>query len=405
MDTLIPLGEVIRGSVPPPLVTAARSPAFPARYVTTLAALAILAGASCTQPPANRFDTAGLTGDAAAVYRTWRTYLESKHGRYSAGAHVPSPLWSSAERRRWPLYDLVGAYLPDGAEPEVIGLERVAGADEYRITTRFFSGDPEVRPAKWETKLTTTVYAVREGDDWRLGNALPRNTRAWRRDTVGPITYVFAPGYPYDRARAERAVAFTDSLADAFGVPRLAPLTYYLTSSVDEVYAIMGLESDVKFGPVGGAAQPVNRQLFSGIPAVGEDYRHELAHLVLAPLVSARTSFLMSEGVPTWLGGTTGMDFPAAARELAKVLVGRPAVSLDSVVASRLPSPQLYAGAAVLVAMTFERGGTGAVKELFDAGAGDELRASLERLLGHPWPSIAADWRARVIAFGDPSKR
>jgi len=40
---------------------------------------------------------------------------------------------------------------------------------------------------------TVTVFAVPAANGWLLANALPRLTRAWRRDTVGPITYVFAP--------------------------------------------------------------------------------------------------------------------------------------------------------------------------------------------------------------------
>ena len=101
-----------------------------------------------------------------------------------------------------------------------------------------------------------TVYVMREGGEWMLANALVPNTRGWRRDTVGAL----------------------------------------------------------KFGATGGLAQPVNRQLFSGIPALGEEYRHELAHLVLAPLMTSSTWCVVSEGVATWLGGTTGGDFQTAAR-------------------------------------------------------------------------------------------
>jgi hypothetical protein len=148
---------------------------------------------------------------------------------------------------------------------------------------------------------------------------------------------------------------------------------------------------------VGGAAQPVNRQLFSGIPAIGEEYRHELAHLVLAPLVSARTSYFISEGVPTWVGGTTGQDFPTAVRGLAAFLTERPKVSLDSILSRAWPAAQFYPAAAMIAAMAHERGGVNSVKALFNAGAGDQLRRELERLLGRPWNVIQADWRARIL--------
>src|SRR5205823_13396690 len=152
------------------------------------------------------------------------------------------------------------------------------------------------------------------------------------------------------------------------------------------------------YGATGGASQPVNRMLFSGIPALGEAYRHELAHFVLAPLVGERTSYLVSEGVPTWLGGTGGVDFPAAARRLAEYLDAHPAVTLDSAVAGALPNAQLYPAAAVLVAMVAERGGAPAVRALFDGGGGDALRLTLARLLGRPWPIVRDEWRVRVAS-------
>jgi len=45
-------------------------------------------------------------------------------------------------------------------------------------------------------------------------------------DPVGAFTYVYATDYPYNHARARRAVTFTDSLALAFTATSLEPLTY-----------------------------------------------------------------------------------------------------------------------------------------------------------------------------------
>ena len=66
------------------------------------------------------------------------------------------------------------------------------------------------------------------------------------------------PHYPFNRSRAERAVAFTDSIATAFGVPPLTALTYYLTPTVDEIYRIMGLDNDVSISGVGSATTYVS---------------------------------------------------------------------------------------------------------------------------------------------------
>lgn len=338
-------------------------------------------------------------GPEAEVYRTWLRYLESKSGRYYIGAGKPSPYWLAAEQRQWPWYDLAGSYLPDSATPEVLSIQPTPDG-EYRVVTHFRS-DNENNPMRSRT-VTMTVFALRSEDGWVFGNALPRLTCTWRRESVGPITYIMEPGYPFDRGRAERAVAFTDSLASAFGVPRLEPLTYYLTSDVDEVYRIMGLETDIKWGPVGGVAQPVNHQLFSGIPAVGEDYRHELAHMILRPLMG-RTLYFVSEGVPTWVGGTTGMDFRTAAGGLATFLAQHPDVSLDSILTGRFPPAQFYPAAGVFVMMVFDQGGVDAVKALYDSGPLEDFRAAMERLFKRPWALIVADWRQRVLSFASDS--
>ncbi len=384
---------------------------YTVRHLRMLVGVALQVGyavsSAAGQPVRSRVKLATLSPDAAVAYHTWTAYLQSKAGKISSAAGRPSPYWSETEQRRWPTYDLAGFYLGDDAAPEILAIDRVRGQGEaaFRIRTAFRTKKPPSAAATWWTEMTVTVFVVREGRTWRLANALPRNTRAWHRDTVGPITYVYGADYPYDRQRARRAVAFTDSLAAALGVPPLGPLTYYLLPDVDAVYRIMGLESRVKFGAAGGAAQPVNRQLFSGIPAVGEEYRHELAHLILAPILSADTWYFVSEGVPTWIGGTAGADFPTAARALAVTLSQRPMLSLDSVLMRSYPTPIAYPAGAVLTAMIFERGGAPALKEFLRAGPTiDDFRRIVARLLQRPWPDVVREWRVRAMCYASDSK-
>ena len=160
----------------------------------------------------------------------------------------------------------------------------------------------------------------------------------------------------------------------------------------------MGLETDIKWGPVGGVSQPTNHQLFSGNPAVGEDYRHELAHLVLLPLIG-NTRYFVSEGVPTWVGGTSGVDFKTAARELAGFLSNHPAITLDSILDGAVPPKQLYPAAAVFASMANDEGGIAAVKALYDSG--DDFRKSMERLFKRPWDDVASHWRTLALSFAD----
>jgi hypothetical protein len=169
---------------------------------------------------------------------------------------------------------------------------------------------------------------------------------------------------------------------------------------VDVALSILGVEFPVKYGPTGGFSKPVNHQLFSGMPSLGEEYRHELTHLVLCPLLESNTmTILASEGVATWLGGTEGGDFRGSVRKLANYLAAHPEVSLDLIMDSvSTPQSVRYSAGAVLCAMLSHAGGTAAIKEFLGAGPGSsQLRASVVRALGKPWATVVSDWRAAVI--------
>ena len=341
----------------------------------------------------------------AQIYRTWMQYLDASGGHYTRAAFTPSPYWVASEQQRWHVYALALAYLPEGAAPDVLTIEPTTDSSgEYRVVTRFTAANEN--NAMRSRTATVTVFAVPSPTGWLLANALPRLTRTWHRDTVGPITYVYASQYPFRRDSAQHAAAFVDSLAAALGVPPPEHLTYFLTSSDEQVYQIMGLETEKRWGPVGGVAQPTNYQLFSGIPALGEDYRHELTHIVILPLMSGNTTYLVSEGIPTWFGGTTGMDYATAVRGLAGFLREHPTVSLDSIMDGHYPVAQFYPAAAVLVSMVYARGGTEAVKSLFDDGpTNQDLRSGLTHLLGQPWDGIAMQWRELVLSFGPAARQ
>jgi hypothetical protein len=244
-----------------------------------------------------------------------------------------------------------------------------------------------------------TVFARREGGRWVLGNALPFLTATWVRQTRGSISYFVAPQLTFDADKAFRATTFVDSLAAAFGVAAPAHIEYYVTESVDQALRILGVEVPERFGAAGGFSKPVNGQVFSGIPQLGENYRHELAHVVLLPVLrGAETSLLASEGVPTWLGGTAGRDFRASVRHLESVMRTQPHLTLDAIVDSAGVASEIRNTAGgVLAEMLDEAGGAEAVREFLRAGGRPPtIRAALERLLQRPWSAIVADWRSSV---------
>lgn len=329
----------------------------------------------------------------------WDAYLLSKNGRFSTNAHTPSPFWSAAEQKRWPLYDLAGVFLPDHAVPELVAVTPVDKSVDsaYQIVTRFWPADTAARVSSATPVLTMTVYARRERRRWVLASALPYNTSAWARETRGRIDYRVAPTLRFDPIKAEQAAAFVDSLADAFGVPAPARIEYYVTESVDQAHEILGAAFSQRFGPKGGFARPRNAQVFSGIPQLGENYRHELTHVLLGPIISGSSSSLLaSEGVPTWFGGTAGRDYQGSVDHLATLLKDQPQLGLHAIVFDqRVASEIRNAAGAVLAEMVHEVGGVDAVREYLRT-ATVAIPELLEALFKRPWEAIGNDWQRRV---------
>ena len=331
------------------------------------------------------------------IAAAWREYLVLASAG-GAGASKAATRWSAEERARWPQYDLarqLGA-VADHADGVVTDIRPARPGDtrEYVIKT-LFSVDGGRTPV-----ALMRVHALRENGRWVFANALPRLTADWRRETVGPITYVIQPGYAFSHERARRAVAFADSLAAAYGAPPIDAITYYVTSTPDELLRIVGLDWAVTPGGRGGGWAPqVNRLIFSGDPLLGEEYRHELAHYAVAPLIPPGAGqWITSEGFATWLGGTAGRDYPDTMRAYARYLRAHPGITLDSVL--EVAGPDARPSGALLMQMAFEKGGTGAVKELLRVGEGPAaLKSVLERIFGQPWPAIAAAWRLKAEGF------
>ncbi|MEP6834666.1 MAG: hypothetical protein ABJB74_14820, partial [Gemmatimonas sp.] len=343
-----------------------------------------------------------LVGPGRAAVGTWYTYLASKAGMYYSNAGTASPHWLQAEQARWPSYDLAALYLLDGSSADIVRIEPVTPNTNtgFRITTKFTSNSTDPTLPAWWREVNETVYALRDNGLWRLSNSLARTTAAWKHDTIKNIEYVHRVDYPFNRGRAERAAAFVDSLTEIFGVPPIDQLSYYLFNTLDDAYATIGLESSVKYGPVAGMSQPINHLLFSGMPSLGEEYRHELAHMVFMPLMGNGTSTFISEGVPTFFGGTSGMDYPTAVRGLASWLREHPQVTLDSLMGPGYSNAQTYPAAAVVAEMINDVGGRHGLKLLFDSGrSATELREGLQRISRIGWSQFQQDWRARAFRY------
>jgi hypothetical protein len=134
----------------------------------------------------------------------------------------------------------------------------------------------------------------------------------------------------------------------------------------------------------------------------GEDYRHELAHLVLSPFVTAhRPGRLVNEGLATWAGGSAGLRFRQLVPALDRYLAAHPSLTLQQIWAD---SPRRegsldvgYDGFAVLCELVYAKGGLPGITALADAG--QDPKAVLDtaaRVIGVPRDQLDGAWRKRV---------
>lgn len=375
------------------------------RTVLVALLLAPLGPARAQSPnPAVRV-AVGFGVDTAAVpnheiFALWRSYLSS---RPQCG---PSDLWSRVEQQQWPTVDLLCPYVYQGfTKFTVVHLAPAIGLDSTYLIRTLIAGVSDSSQDVMPLALYR-VYATREGGRWVLANALPRLTRRWNHEAIGRITFVFPPGRSFSRARAERTATFVDSLARAFDVQPPARIGYYFTDDLSETLRAAGLEFfPLGSDTVGGRSQNQNLVTFIGSSSNGEEYRHEVAHLVLAPFLSPlRPAGLVQEGLMTWTGGSAGLAFKDLIPALKRYLDAHPDLTLEHIMTD---PPQRegtldvgYDGLAVLCKMVYDAGGISAIRDLASAGREPRLVLSTAaRLLGVTPSNLDALWRERMLGM------
>jgi len=341
------------------------------------------------------------------ILTLYRSYIAARQDTAQARAY-----WLESEQREWPHYDLLAPSVYQGfTHFTIVHLAPAVGLDSTYLIRILVSGvDDSTRDVS--PLALFRVYATRQTGHWVLANALPRLTRGWHHDTFAELTFVYPPGHRFDRRKAAATAAFVDSLARRFALPKQLPITYYFTDDMVETLAAAGLDFfPIGSDTVGGRAEPWDRFVLVGSSSSGESYRHELAHIVLAPLFTgARPQGRILEGLMTWVGGSAGLDYAHLLPGLRGYLEGHPELTLERVLSD--PPPRVgsldvgYDGAAVLCALVHDHGGDEAVREFVRAGPtpADVLDAA-SRLLGVSRDSVDAQWRRAALQEATPSRR
>jgi hypothetical protein len=314
----------------------------------------------------------------------------------------PHPDWSLTEQKRWHAFDLVGNYVYQGfTNFTVVHLASAVGLDStYLLRVLVSAVDDsthEVRPL-----ALYRLYAVREAGRWVLANALPRATRGWRREKIDNVTFAYPPDRAFDRPRAAGAARFVDSLARAFALP-VPAIEYYFTDDLIDTFQALGLDFfPLGADTVGGRANSAARLIFVGSSSAGESYRHELAHVVLQPLIKqGHSAGLVVEGLMTWAGGSAGLEFRDLLPGLASYIAAHPDLTLRGIMTDppqRKGSLDVgYDAFAVLCGMIHGAGGVAGLREWLRSGTDpDSVLGSAATLLRVAPTRLDSVWRRQV---------
>ena len=332
----------------------------------------------------------------ASVVRAWRAYLQVRGDPVARRA-----AWSAADRARHPDPDLqlaAAGYIAD-ASPTVVDVQplRAGDASAFVVRTLYTGSGSAEHPG---VLALERVHVVREGGRWALAHPIADETRDWRRARVGAIEYVVHPSQPFDTARAAATARWTADVARRFGVAPLAPLTYYQLPDLEAQSRLLGFDLALVADRVGGRADVRNRLVLAADPRFGPSYHHEIAHVVLQPVVGGMDAFWV-EGVAYWLGGSRGMATPAMLQSLAAWLAARPGLGLREIVDGDDAASQSvrFPAAAAVLELVHRRGGDPAVRRLLArAGAVPVTFASLSTAAGMSAAELEQAWRAVLRA-------
>lgn len=349
--------------------------------------------------PASTWGVDPALGARAGVVRFWRDYLEIRGDSVKRRA-----FWASVDRSDEADPDQILAsedYILDAHATLVEALPVDPGdSSRWMLRTAYVGTGTAQHPGLLAMERS---IVVRDGARWALVHPRHIVTAGWRRERVGLLEYVVHPTLDFDITRARAAARWTEATARRFGITSPSPITYYQLPNMEAAFQVMGLDWALTTDRVGGRAHPAARVVFAADPRFGEQYHHEIAHVLLAPWLGQSASAFVGEGLAYWLGGARGKSFPVVMRELAAFLQTRPTLSLEAILTDETgeaAAGMLFPAAAALFEVAYRTGGDDAVRTLVEAmrSTAPSVTAISAALRMEP-SKLSATWRELVLSY------
>jgi hypothetical protein len=165
--------------------------------------------------------------------------------------------------------------------------------------------------AKTITVLGIANFWIKpEGGKLKISNYLNYYTQNWSTATVGNITYVYYPEFPFDRHSAQTAVDFYSGLCVLLDIEGRDKLTYFIANNCREVSQMCGFSYFIGEGNNANLCafyDEKNNFIFSG-NAEEEANLHEIIHIINRHYPNANPYMLMGLSCYINDAGSRGKD-------------------------------------------------------------------------------------------------
>ncbi|HEY4650165.1 MAG TPA: hypothetical protein VIG72_02075 [Pontibacter sp.] len=249
------------------------------------------------------------------IITLYKNYLESH-----PDSLYDNPYWNEAEKQKYRDFDFTrnsifqeGGWsaksLYNSFTPHLLKVEKRDSV--YLIQAMLYSAKADVAWQKFNPILIHRYYAVKEGEDWKLANAITYDTEDWKTISTKYIDFHFSRSKYYSDTLAALSNSFCDTIIKRFNfTPPTQKVAYYVADGVHEVGRLLGYDHYI-YGFAYG--KTIENIIISGNGTVY--YPHELVHQFSNN--HPERGGIIEEGFATWLGGSMGKSYDELARQYA----------------------------------------------------------------------------------------
>jgi hypothetical protein len=262
------------------------------------------------------------------IFQFWEKYqnvLQTKN--YGMEVDI-TPYWAPSEIKRYSfpdlryemcdVYPLLSEYL--------IGIEK-RNDTLYEIKSVYYSPyskEPEII-------LIANIFVLSTSSGYKLMNPFTKNVEALHKKEYDWLHFYYSDDYLFNETQAEQLYQRANKFIKDLDINIKKPMHYYLCNTNTDMYDLFGLSAFDDYYSTNkvrkrGRDMHHNRMLF--YTQGGENYLHEIIHILIYGL---RDNFFESdfdEGVCTYFGEHVGLPFDFHAKKLKEFLNNNPQIDL-----------------------------------------------------------------------------